>query len=220
MISAPNSHRVLSEDECEHWTLQVLLLKQYWIKRHQQVPFYSLGLASYLDLFGSPQGLSDLGYKPETISYHNQVLLGHFVELYQRIVDFLSDLFQLSACFNPEHLSLPGFHIYQSSPFFAENVGHIHRDLQHKWLFGANSDSNDVLTFTLPLSIPDESGLNFYDPGSSEPDEFFPYKEGEILLHSGLRTHQAVINCCADLEQRITLQGHGFRHKNKLILYW
>jgi hypothetical protein len=77
-----------------------------------------------------------------------------------------------------------------------------------------------MFSFTLPLSTPERSGLNLWRDGAAaaEPD-FHPYRSGQLVVHSGLATHQAVLRCDGYLE-RITLQGHGVRLGQQILLYW
>jgi hypothetical protein len=209
---------LLPEDECETFVLKVLLLKKHWLRRHAQVPFYTLGLAAYLD----DCNIADKRYLEYHLSQSNELLAQHFLALYQQLGDFFEQQWGLKTRYNLSHLALPGFHIYQPHPAFAQPLASIHRDLQYQKLFGieAGQQTDNVITFTLPLSTPTDTGLNLWSsPDEAEADLFVPYTTGELVVHSGLEQHQAVINCTG-LDERITLQGHGIRKDQQLILYW
>ena len=40
---------LLDEAGCEDWVLRVMLLRRHWRRRHPLAPFFTLGLAAYLD---------------------------------------------------------------------------------------------------------------------------------------------------------------------------
>ena len=120
-----------------------------------------------------------------------------------------------------QSLALPGFHIYEPHMVFKQSIAHIHQDLQFKRLFGQNEANENTFTFTLPITAPEGSGLNFFtDSKSFKVESFVPYQPGVLVLHSGLKTHQAVINCYEGDLERVTFQGHGFKRDGKLTLYW
>ena len=54
-----------------------------------------------------------------------------------------------------------------------------------------------------------------------EEKTFYPYQLGQMIIHSGLSAHQAVIG--KELKQgedRITLQGHALFSQGSWQLYW
>ena len=213
--------RMLTDEQCEQILLQVLLLKIYWLRRHAKVPFYTLGLASYLDKFGNLQELSEFPYTDDNIKRENQLLLHYFGELYQLVKECLTQLLQVDVTFQMQSLALPGFHIYEPHVIFKQSIAHIHKDLQFKALFKQDEANENTFSFTLPITVPEGSGLNFFsDKRPQKVEAFVAYQPGVMVLHSGLKTHQAVINCYEDDVERITLQGHGFRHNKRLTLYW
>jgi hypothetical protein len=219
MIETVKRIQVLSSQECENALLQVLLLKSWWIKRHQQVPFYTLGLAAYLDdQYGSSYQRAYTS--PELVKY-NQLLLRYFLSVYQKVITHLAELFDAPAFLNEQNLALPGFHIYEAHTAFAKPVAKVHRDLQFCHLFAERESlaPSRVFSFTLPIALPEVSGLNFYN-NDGELDGFEPYHTGEMVVHSGLKPHQAVLNSVAWCEPRITLQGHGLRRDDSWIVYW
>jgi len=74
-----------------------------------------------------------------------------------------------------------------------------------------------VITFTLPLSLPEGSGLHMWQ---GDVKTFYPYEVGQLVIHSGLLTHQAVLRCAGRVSPRVTLQGHGVQRNNNIALYW
>lgn len=206
---------LLDEAECEDWVLRTLLLRRHWRPRHAAAPFFTLGLAAYLDC-GAGNTYRDLALR----SRNNRMLESHFGPLLQSLATLLGDHFGAPAGMT-EAAAWPGFHIYLPHPAFSLPVARVHRDLQYRDVFpGRALDADDMFSFTLPLSTPERSGLNLWRDGctAAEPD-FHPYRSGQLVVHSGLATHQAVLRCDGDLE-RITLQGHGVRLGQRILLYW
>jgi hypothetical protein len=119
---------------------------------------------------------------------------------------------------DPERAAIPGFHIHLAHPVFAEEVATTHRDLQFRDVFPAMAlGAHEVLTFTLPISAPAQTGINFWKEGHKV---FHPYLAGWMLVHSGLETHQAVLYPLRDDVPRIMLQGHGAVVQGRLLIYW
>ncbi|MBI3284908.1 MAG: hypothetical protein HYZ65_08685 [Burkholderiales bacterium] len=214
--TALQAFSLLEEAECEDWVLQVLLLKRYWRRRHAEVPFFTLGMAAYLDCVAGPDGA---GYWDASRRQHsNQLLARHFSPLLLQVATLLQRIFQ-QPVLQAEDAAVPGFHIYLPHPVFALPVASIHKDLQYRDVFhGRAAPAEDVFSFTLPLSTPEGSGLNLWTEEGGSP-AFFPYRSGQLVLHSGLTTHQAVLRCCGDLE-RISLQGHAIRLDGQMLVYW
>lgn len=209
---------LFSEEACEDWVLRVMWLKRLWRKRHPQVPFYTLGMAAYLD--HAPQE-GCIPYRDQAALAHNNQMLGtHFAPLLELLCLILG---REAGC--PARLAQqaawPGFHVYLPHPAFADPVAKIHHDLQYRDVFpGARPAADELLSFTLPLSTPEGSGLHCWPEGDAQrAPQFFPYRSGELVWHSGLVLHQAVLNCAQGLE-RVTLQGHALRRDGELLLYW
>ncbi len=227
MIRVP----VLPQDECEDWVLTTLMLNAHWRKWRQEVPFYTLGLAAYLDC---RDGLQSRYHDRTLQEANNRFLAQHFHPLFECVQQAMQQHFQ-----EPVQLASlaawPGFHIYQPHPVFASPVAKIHRDRQYRDVFpGEHFKAQDLYTFTLPLSNPEGSGMNWWreEPGNpaADPDcgsdgnpesspEFIAYQVGELVLHDGLQLHQAVLQCDG-MQERITLQGHAVRKQGRLWLYW
>lgn len=210
------SVQLLDEDACEDWVLRVMLLKRHWRQRHPQAPFYTLGMAAYLD--GIPLDGKAAYHELNLRERSNQLLVQHFGPLLELVCLALQK--QLGLPVNlAQDAALPGFHIYLPHPAFALPVAKVHQDLQYLNAFPHLRPRNeDLLTFTLPLSTPDGSGLLLWT-GSADVPEFYSYHSGQLVWHDGLTLHQAVLKCSDGLE-RITLQGHALRGDNNLKLYW
>jgi hypothetical protein len=207
----------LDAHECELWSSEVLRLRPHWTRRHQALPFFTLGLAAYLDFARTSSG-PGLYRSPELRTHYNGLLRRHFGALLELSREVLSTHTGLDARFAPERSSLPGFHVHMPHPVFAGGVASVHRDLQFRDVFpDIPATARDVLTFTLPLSLPAGSGLKLW---SGHEEHFRAYRQGWMLVHDGLATHQAVLHPDGEDKPRIMLQGHGLRQDDTLILYW
>ena len=184
-----NHPDMLSAPACAHWTQTVMAAQPQWTRRHPVVPFYTLGMAAYLDC--KPH----IGASPATALYLQRILR-----------DASNNL--LMAQFGP---------LYQH-PTLGGDVASGHRDLQYQQVLPNETLTREqVITFTLPISLPPGSGLSLWQ---EEEKSFHPYKVGELVIHSGLLTHQAVLRCAGPVPPRIALQGHGVLRDNAIALYW
>jgi hypothetical protein len=204
---------VLDEPSSDAWVLQVLAVSRFWRTRALQAPFFSLGLAAYLDIHAGRCAYRDRAQRRE----NNQLLLTHFRPLLEAVSDAVSEYVAAAVRLAHDEAALPGFHIYLPDPAFARPVASVHRDLQYRDVF-PGSQAAHTFSFTLPLSTPPGSGLNVWSEDGSEIT-FHRYRTGEMVIHDGLRTHQAVLDCAGESE-RITLQGHGIRKDGHAVLYW
>ena len=215
-----NHHDMLSAPACAHWTQTVMAAQPQWTRRHPVVPFYTLGMAAYLDC--KPH----IGASPATALYlqrilrdaSNNLLMAQFGPLYQHLCARVTEIYGRPAQLIPEQAALPGFHIHLPHPTFGGDVASVHRDLQYQQVFPNETLTREqVITFTLPISLPPGSGLSLWQ---EEEKSFHPYKVGELVIHSGLLTHQAVLRCAGPVPPRIALQGHGVLRDNAIALYW
>ncbi|MGV2287308.1 hypothetical protein AAHK20_01220 [Trinickia sp. YCB016] len=216
-LAGPTTFELFDEAGCEDWVLRVMLLRRHWRQRHPLAPFFTLGLAAYLDCAAAA---GSHVYRNETLRRDSNALIDlHFGPLLNRVAAALSAHFGLPARVTDE-AARPGFHIYLPHPAFRLPVASVHRDLQYRDVFPAHTPSDDDLfSFTLPLSTPPGSGLSLWPRGADEP-EFLPYRSGTLVVHDGLIQHQAVLACDGDLE-RVTLQGHGIKTTGQdILLYW
>ena len=114
--------------------------------------------------------------------------------------------------------ALPGFHIHLPHPTFAADVASVHRDLQFMKVFPQHTfEPDQVITFTLPLSLPPGSGLKVWE---GENVSLHRYRLGQMVVHDGLCQHQAILHPEPSATPRIMLQGHGVCLNDELLLYW
>ena len=209
--------KFMSPEECEKIVKEVYDLEKYWTKRSPVQ--YTLGLAAYMDC-----GLETGDYFNAVKLHNNNALLkARFSHLYDQLTFFLADLLGTRVYLH-DKAAHPGFHIYPPSSLWSGiNLAAIHKDIQFKDVFPEEKCTKQNLTsFTLSLCLPegDElSGMNIWPNGKKEKKEFIRYSEGNIVIHSGLTTHQAVIGSTLK-RPRITLQGHAFTSKGETLLYW
>jgi hypothetical protein len=229
-----NNLNVLSELECEIACSTVHSLKESWIHRHAFAPYYTLGSASYLDARVKNHNYYDLA------KVYNLTLKENLNWFYQKIVKALELHLQAKVSLTKTS-ALPGFHIYLGFKLFELPVASIHCDLQYnlvKWEKPEQTDFNNPISFTLPIALPKKGGgLNLWDItyqdtlkankqelkelAKSKQKTFYPYQLGEMIVHSGLTVHQAIVG--KDLKQgedRITLQGHALFSQGSWQLYW
>ncbi|AJK49162.1 hypothetical protein [Burkholderia plantarii] len=198
------------------WIGHVMRMRAHWRQRHPLVPFFTLGLAAYLDCSA---GGTDLYRDADVRHASNALLAGTFRPLLDTVADALAGCLGAPAVL-ADDAALPGFHIYLPHPAFGGPVAQIHRDLQFRDVYPAfEPEPGKLVSFTLSLSTPPGSGLNQW-AGDAERPEFFAYRDGALVVHDGLVTHQAVLACNGAIE-RITLQGHGVRRDDgAFVLYW
>ncbi|WP_427158674.1 hypothetical protein ACQFX9_22600 [Aliinostoc sp. HNIBRCY26] len=224
---------LLTEEESRKVYQTVHELKENWIQRHPLLPFYTLGLASYIDV---PQDKP--GYYKQA-KYHNSILRDRLGWLYTKLANILEEHLQAPITY-PENLALPGFHIFLSHPVFTQPVGSIHFDKSYMfhWEPTKDVDFSHPISFTLTISLPKNGGgLNVWDVEFAEAKQlnnsdleklahqchktFYPYQVGSLVLHSGHAIHQiAPATNLQPGDERITLQGHGVRYQNCWQLHW
>lgn len=208
-------------------------LKQKWIQRHPLLPFYTLGLASYIDVPQDKQGYY------QQAKLYNSILRDRLGWLYDRLAEILTEYLQAPITY-PENLALPGFHIFLSHPAFTHPVGSIHFDKSYMfhWQPSPEVDFNNPISFTLTINLPEHGGgLNVWDVQYEEAKQldnleleklanqrhktFHPYKVGNLVLHSGYAVHQiAPATNLQPKDERITLQGHGIKYQNCWQIHW
>jgi hypothetical protein len=211
---------VLAPSACADWAARVMGLRRQWTARNASLPFFTLGMAAYLDAV--PGAASPGGQAPyHAIAlrrHYNRLLQDQFGPLLALVCDALGRWAEKRAHCNGASTALPGFHIHLAHPVFTQLVASKHRDLQFQLVFpGRTIDASQVFTFTLPLSLPEGAGLNLWVDGQAH---FHPYRLGQLTLHSGLLPHQAVLFPGASQPPRIMLQGHALVQGDALLLYW
>ena len=206
---------LLDEIECEAWTGRVMRLKPHWRRRNTYLPFFTLGIAAYIDAVEGAHL-----YRDEALLRENNAFIAeHFAPLLETVSAALSAHFGMPARLASQ-VAWPGFHIFLPHPVFSRPVASMHRDLQYRLVFPEREPEDDELfSFTLPLSTPQGSGLNLWPEGLTTP-ELVPYRNGQLVVHDGLIAHQAVLQSIGEVS-RVTLQGHGIVMDNQRIeLYW
>jgi len=225
---------LLSRDECAALRAQIFALRADWRRRDDELPFFTLGCASYLDAVADRAGYAGAAVAS------NALLSRHFRQLYDRLAARLGRHFQAPVAFAPG-LALPGFHIYLAHKKFEQPIASVHCDTQyeaHDWSEYVHADFRCPMSFTLAISLPQcGGGLNTWNMDYAEYSTLTPgqlaqrlarrtqryvdYAVGELALHSGHLVHQAApANEVRDGDQRITLQGHALNCDGRWLLYW
>lgn len=214
---------------------RVLGLRTHWRSRHNRLPFFTLGAASYLD---ARRGQS---LYLDAASRDNPVLIAEFGELQRRLREVLSEALGCEVEWI-DSFALPGFHVFGACPEFSAPFADIHVDRQHRLLhFGALApvDESNTLSITLPLLLPtggaglrlwniDGRALENTDAATrsrmtmtSAPPTVEHYTPGQALLHDGFQLHQiAPMKGAQPGEWRITLQAHAALLQGRWRLYW
>ena len=136
--------------------------------------------------------------------------------MYEIVIEYLSDFYE-EPVYLAHDLAIPGFHIFPSDPKFLTIAGKWHMDFPHTTLeLGDNNPS----AFTLPIELPvSGGGMDWLDDRGIM--EHIPYKEREVVLHSGLDVHRiAGMKAYTPGEYRITLQGHLIRRDKTMEVFW
>jgi hypothetical protein len=211
---------VLSEKECQLWVSKVLALRPHWTRRDPHLPFYTLGLAAYLDAVrDDPQlGGKRIYHQAALRQQNNRLIATHFAPLLEQCCQALAlAMGQPVSCLD-DQAALPGFHIHLPHPLFGKEVASRHVDLQFRQVFGLHQPrSQDVLTITLAMSLPAGAGLRLW---AGDQTLFHPYQLGHMSLHDGLMQHQAVLHPLGEPVPRIMLQCHALQRNGAWGLYW
>ena len=209
--------------------------RSLWTNRFPGLPFYTLGVAGYLDA-----GPGRTGYR-ERAEALNPVLDADFGWLYDRLLATLREELRAPVGFAPD-AARPGFHIFLAHEAFRRPLGRIHFDLQHldiPWECPEAMDASRPFSFTLPIALPRAgAGLEFWNIGRPEfdaksatekariPDDHPPeqirYRLGELVCHSGLLLHR-LAPATGELfpdDRRVTLQGHALPAGGRYRAYW
>lgn len=228
------SLNLLSEDECSKVRSTVYEVQEFWLKRNLYLPFYTLGVASYLDAAQSPPDY----YRKAQI--YNPILYDRLGWLYERLSDRLAQLLKAPTSYQQKS-ALPGFHIYLACKLFEQPIASIHCDSQYNlinWESRDRTDFNNPISFTLAISLPKFGGglniwnLHYHEIANTSRSEFvqlvksrtktyYPYQIGQLILHSGHTVHQIAPAKNIQLDdERITLQGHALFSQGSWQIYW
>lgn len=180
---------------------KVLELKDLWESRSNDIPFFTIGKAAYLDGNAYTDRAKEL----------NKILIKQFGPLYTEIQSVFESEFKEPVGFNPS-IALPGFHIFPSDPKLLSVAGNWHIDTPHLTL---NLGHEDTWAFTLPIQLPSGGG------GMESRESYHAYEVGQMILHKGNDLHRiANFKDYKPNEYRITLQGHIVRVEGKLVMFW
>lgn len=227
----------LDAEDCARVYDSVFALRDHWTQRDPKLPFYSLGVAAYMD---AAQGRAD-EYRAKSAAF-NEVLRGEFGWLYERVRETMAEFLE-HPCIYHEDFALPGFHIFMHDPNIEKtDSASVHYDLQadnFDWSGHPGADTSRQLSFTLSIKLPEAGGgllvwnLNEKLLRNLSPEEkkaamlenrtprVFPYAEGVTVVHSGQFLHQIAKNKDArDGDRRITFQGHAVYTEAGWVLYW
>jgi hypothetical protein len=224
----------LSADECLQIQRQLHALKDQWESRMGDLPFFTLGSASYMD--AAKKG--EFYYKMKAKRF-NPLLKQHFGPMYARVAEAIERETGKPVVYE-EHYGYPGFHIFLHSEAFEYNIASLHFDLQFQeltWRY-KDIDYEHPLSITLPIALP-KSGGGMYcwdiqhkdvkelskgqlDKMAQEQEPvLIEYQVGQAVVHEGLLLHQiAPAEGMKQDDERITLQGHGLCCNGVWHLYW
>lgn len=224
----------LDEEQAAALRNQIFGLRDHWTQRCPPAPFYTLGVASYLD--AAQQG----GAAYERMAAKcNPLLQEHFGPLYERLRATLEEQLGRPVSYAKE-FGLPGFHIYLADERFCGPVASVHYDLQYSrldWSRAGGYVANQHVSMTLPIALPASGAGLFHWPiralNSFANDEererfhreerrFQPYSAGELVFHSGHMLHQsALMSEATPGGDRVTLQAHAaLTPSGEYIVYW
>jgi hypothetical protein len=227
---------LLSADECDRVRNQIHDLRSEWISRRPDVPFFTLGAASYLD--AADEGFEV--YKKRLVET-NPVLEQHFAWLYDRFAEGMTEHLGQQLIYD-ESLALPGFHIFLAHQEFTKPMASMHYDLQFEsidWSEIGEVDKSRHLSMTLTITLPADGGglwvwnVNNLELAELDIDgrrellrenrkaEYHSYSVGRVALHSGHQLHQiAPTRKMVEGDERITLQAHALPVNGQWLCYW
>ncbi len=236
---------VLDAAACAQIASTVRALRAHWIAR-DSAAFYTLGAALYLDA-PTAETLRQFGRAappPEAYATNaarfNGLLTEHFPVLYATLAAVLQQLLQAPVRYADER-ALPGFHIFEHAPIYAEQRGHVpHFDRQYEciaWPADTRIDFKAAISITLPICLPRAgAGLRVWDLSlqqiqaespararelaASAPSHLYRYTPGELVCHRGHLLHQIMPWPSQPGDARITWQAHGLYYHDAWQLYW
>ena len=166
LLEQMEEQTLLTAEECREVRTAVYDLEAHWTRRHPQVPFFTLGVASYLD-----------ARRDAAAGYHaaarrlNPLLGERFGWLHGRLADRLSRVLAAPVVYRAS-CALPGFHIFEWCLAFEQPVGSVHQDLQYQyldWRPAEQQDFRNPISFTLAIALPRTGGgLRVWDAGHEE----------------------------------------------------
>jgi hypothetical protein len=228
--------KLLSAAEARDVRARVHALRQQWRRRREEAPFYTLGVAGYID--AARDGFAAYCAAARD---SNALLAEHFGDLYARLAAAIGEHLSEPVAYH-DGFALPGFHIFLADPQFATPSASLHFDRQYEHLDWSGLDAADFdrqLSYTLSIALPARgAGLLVWRVNDLElrglPEEnrkevmrqnrrpvLHPYRVGGLAVHSGHQLHQiAPMKDMAPDDERITLQGHALPAGGRWVLYW
>lgn len=217
----------LSEHDNNVMLARLFDRRPLWEVRKDRVPsyknteWYTLGASLYLDLTKK----EDWPAFCEKVEYFNKVLLAEFDNFWRlllyRLGSETAEKYNFAWKLYP-HFAMPGFHIFPPHLAATEFFGKKHQDLQWQ-MFSQMPDfaleTAEHFSGTYALTLP-KQGPHFLFGEDLEVGQ--TYKERAMYLHSGQFTHAIapLVRPITELDWRITLQFHGFKHNDINYLYW
>ncbi|WP_329956051.1 hypothetical protein [Collimonas silvisoli] len=239
---------VLSPAQCDDIVQRLLDVEAFWLPRHRDFPFYTLGATNYYDIVANPAR----PYRRLARQY-NPFLLENFAEVYDALLTALRGHLRQTVGFYPG-AALPGFHIFAAHPAFEASDRH---DLTHEeWFRRRDADgfpgnpihvdtahlaiglpAAPTISFTLAIAMPQGgAGMKIWpltaehmqriDEGGKlqllrrTASRCVAYRTGGLFVHSGDFFHQARGLPFHEQQYRITLQGHGAWLDGQWQLFW
>ncbi|MEU6878467.1 hypothetical protein [Streptomyces sp. NPDC046712] len=230
---------VLTEADSDALRETVHGLREHWIPRGPKpASFFTLGTPSYLDLAEDPE----TGEYQKRADISRPLLWESFGELYERLADLLGGHLGAPVHY-PQHLAMPGFHVWLSAAVFTRPKAPVHFDMQYRaFSWPPGTDLTRLLSFTLPIRLPAAGGgLNIWDADYEDfrqaaakgwidsaadlkrfhTKQYVPYTPGQMVIHSGHTLHQVAPSSRVEPDdERLTLQGHGVWCAGRWLLYW
>lgn len=210
---------------------KIFELEPFWTKRHDTLPFWTLGRASYKD-FHLPEYY-------ECAEATNRILYDAFPNFYNEQLWFFETMLKAPVKYM-KGVSLPGFHIFKSCEEFTRPMARPHVDIPYdNFEWGKTVDMDQIFTHVIPVALPsDGAGMNvWWNYGVKDIAEFgvdnclallqsakpdvIEHQVDMMLFHSGKFFHQIEpFRSHRDGEWRITLQSHAMKKDGTWYLYW
>ncbi|WP_439380786.1 hypothetical protein [Amycolatopsis lexingtonensis] len=173
-----------------------------------------------------------LEHYAECARRENRVLYRHFRLVHERVAAFFEQRYALPVVYADE-LAVPGFHVFgfDAPGEYAGGGWHVDAlETQAPSLIRRAADISAVLTFTVPVELPDGgSGLDLEADvpgvppghhGGGEPITV-PYRTGTMVFTESELWHRiSGSRCRTPGQRRVTYQGHGVRLDGRWIFFW
>jgi hypothetical protein len=112
----PTCLAVLNTDACALICEKLMNMDAFWLSRHAELPFYTLGATNYYDISANPaRPYAQLARK------YNPFMRTEFALMYQALLQTLRQYLNAEVEFLAD-AALPGFHIFQGHPALREDA--------------------------------------------------------------------------------------------------